>query len=121
MNSYQYLILWGDILKKRLLSKISIEEASEDYINLARETEKTKYFISASEIEVEEKKMLLLYFYHHSDLKEGNTKAAFRVFLSIDDYITQDLSTTTIKWRTGSISSLTSSYYYWLWYNDAFL
>lgn len=108
-------------LKKRLLAKVPIQEATDGYISLARRIKKEKYLVSAEIAEVEEKKILLLYFYNQPELKEGNTKAAFRVFLSIDDYITQDLSTTTIKWRTGSISSLIGGYYYMRWDEECVL
>ena len=67
-------------LKKRLLSKVPVEIASNEYISLAKRIKKEKYLVSADVIQVEENKILLMYFYPQSDLKEGNTKAAFRVF-----------------------------------------
>jgi len=105
-------------LKRRLLAKVPIKKANNADINLAIEVENDgliAYLVSAEIIKVEEKETLLLYFYFKANLRAGNTKAAFRVFLSTDDYITQDLSETTTKWRTGSISSLVCGYHYCRW------
>lgn len=107
-------------LKKRLLAKVPIEKASNECISLAKRIKKEKYLVSAEEIKVEEKKILLMYFYHQSDLAEGNTKAVFRVFLTNDDYITQDLENAN-KWRTGSLGNLIDGYYWSGWYEECFL
>lgn len=107
-------------LKKRLLSKVPVEIASNEYISLAKRIKKEKYLVSADVIQVEENKILLMYFYPQSDLKEGNTKAAFRVFLTKDDYITQDLESAS-KWKTGALKSLVNGHYWHGWYNECVL
>ncbi len=108
-------------MKKRLLAKVPIQEASSEYVSLAKRIKKEKYLVSAEKIEVEERGILLMYFYDLTRLREENTKAIFRVFLANDDYITQDLDSTTIKWKTGSIGSLVHCYYGAWWYNDCIL
>lgn len=98
-------------MKKSLLKKIPTQKAKSEYIGLANKTEK-KYLVSVDQVQIEENKILLMYFYHQSHLKEGNTKAAFRVFLSIDDYITQDTEGAS-KWRTGCIRNLIGGWDRW--------
>lgn len=107
-------------LKKKLLSKIPVEVANNDYTSLAKRIKKENYLVSAAMVQVEENKILLMYFYHQSDLKEGNTKAAFRVFLTKDNYITQDLENAS-KWKTGALKSLVGGYYWHGWYDECVL
>lgn len=107
-------------LRKKLLSQVPIEIASDEYISLAKRIKKEKYLVSADKIQVDKNKILLMYFYRQSDLKEGNTKAAFRVFLTKDDYITQDLEDAS-KWKTGAIRSLIDGYYWHGWYSECVL
>lgn len=87
-------------MDKRKLSKIPIEAATEDVLEIAKRLGGMKHIVTASLIE--DNKILLLYFYEISELKKGKTVAAFRTFLSMDDYITQDLKVSKVKWRTSS-------------------
>lgn len=87
-------------MDKRNLAKIPVETATEDMLELAPRLGGMNHIVTASLIE--ENKILLLYFYEISELKKGKTVAAFRTFLSDDDYITQDLSVSKVKWRTAS-------------------
>lgn len=87
-------------MDKRKLSKIPIEAATEDMLEIAPRLGGMNHIVTASLIE--ENKILLLYFYEISELKKGKTVAAFRTFLSVDDYITQDLKVSKVKWRTAS-------------------
>lgn len=100
-------------LNKRLLAKIPIEKANDKIISLAKRTEE-EYLISAEIVKSEQNKILLLYFYQQPSLKDGNTKAAFRVFISKDNYITQDLKATRLKWRTACIDNLVGGWKRWL-------
>lgn len=87
-------------MDKRKLSKIPIETATEDMLEIAPRLGGMNHIVTASLIE--DNKILLLYFYEISELKKGKTVAAFRTFLSVDDYITQDLKVSKVKWRTAS-------------------
>lgn len=87
-------------MDKRKLSKVPIETATEDMLEIAPRLGGMNHIVTASLIE--DNKTLLLYFYEISELKKGKTVAAFRTFLSVDDYITQDLTVSKVKWRTAS-------------------
>lgn len=105
-------------MKKKLLLDIPIEQVENKWTNPAKRIKKEEYLVSAKEIQVNENKILLMYFYHLSDLREENTKVAFRVFLSKNNYITQDLENA--KWKTGCIENLIG--HYWNgWYNECVL
>lgn len=87
-------------MDKRKLSKLPIETATEDMLEIAPRLGGMNHIVTASLIE--DNKILLLYFYEISELKKGKTVAAFRTFLSVDNYITQDLTVSKVKWRTAS-------------------
>lgn len=87
-------------MEKRTLSAIKREYATEDMVKMAEKLGNRRHIVTASLIE--DKKILLLYFYEITTLKTGKTSAAFRTFLSEDDYITQDLTVSKVKWKTAS-------------------
>lgn len=100
-------------MNKRLLSKIGRPRASEDMIRLAKSTDGDRYIATAKIVDVDGEKILLLNFFRRSELVKEKTGAAFRTFISRSDYITQDLSGTRVKWKTGSIKSILG----WYWWN----
>ncbi len=67
------------------------------------------YLVTASRQEVGGGDTLIINFFR-AENKE--LRPAFRTFCQMDDYITQDLSTDKVKWKTGAIDSLTG-YLYW--------
>ncbi|MEG0153004.1 MAG: hypothetical protein RR744_07480, partial [Cellulosilyticaceae bacterium] len=80
-------------MNKRILSKLPIRDAKENYIKMAASKKREiEYFIKAEIIEAEKEKILLMHFFNQRELERGNRKAEFRVFLTQDDYITQDLT-----------------------------
>lgn len=87
-------------MDKRKISKTPIETATGDMLEIAPRLGGMKHIVTSTILD--ENKILLLYFYKVSDLKIGKTEATFRTFLSKDDYITQDLTTSKIKWKTAS-------------------
>lgn len=94
-------------MNKRELSKVERPEATEDMFSLAEKTEeKIEYLVMAEIMNISDEKILLLNFFERSQLVEKKTGAAFRTFISQDDYITQDLKTTRTKWKTGSFDNL---------------
>lgn len=99
-------------MKKRLLAQIPIKKLSSEDIKLAKKAKKEIYLVSAKEIQVDGIKILLMYFYNQSHLKEKETRADFRVFLSKDDYITQDLNDTS-KWKTGCVRNIIGGWNRW--------
>lgn len=90
-------------MDKRKLAKVPIETATEDMLKISAGL-KEEYMVTASLID--DNKILLLNFYEVSKLKKGKTEAAFRTFLSKEDYITQDLKTSKIKWKTASFENM---------------
>ncbi len=73
-------------MEKRTLSAIPKEYATEDMLKIAERLGNMRHIVTASLIE--DKKILLLYFYEIETLRIGKTSAAFRTFLSENDYIT---------------------------------
>lgn len=87
-------------MEKRKLSAIPRAEATSDMLEIAGRLGVMRHIVTAELME--DGKMLLLYFYEIKALRKGKTEAAFRTFLSEDDYITQDLKTQKIRWKTAS-------------------
>lgn len=91
-------------MDKRKLSAIPREEATADMIEIAEMLGVEKHMVTAQLIE--DNKILLLNFYEVSKLKKGKTAAVFRTFLSEDDYITQDLKQSKVKWLTSTLYNM---------------
>ncbi len=89
-------------MEKRKLSAIEREKASEDMMEIACRLGGMRHIVTARL--VEDDKILLLTFYNISELVKGKEGAAFRTFLSHEDYITQDL-------RVEKVKCLTASFY----------
>lgn len=87
-------------LDKRKLSKIPRELATPDMAEVAKRLENMNHIVTARLLE--DKKILQLTFYEVSKLKQGKSEAAFRTFLSDNDYITQDLKVSKVKWQTAA-------------------
>lgn len=67
------------------------------------------YLATASRQEIKGTDTLIMNFFR---AEKKNLKPEFRTFCQMDDYITQDLTTDKIKWKTGAINYLTG-YLYW--------
>lgn len=91
-------------MDKRKLSAVPRDEATDDMLDMANRLDSIRHIVTARLIE--DNKILLLNFYEVSRLKEGKTEAAFRTFLSSDDYITQDLKSSKVKWLTSSFYNM---------------
>lgn len=100
---------------KRELSKVERPTATEEMIRLAKRIDKDKYIATSKVIDITGEKILLLNFFKRSQLIEKKTGAAFRTFISCDDYITQDLTTARVKWKTGSLRHQLD---WWFWNTD---
>lgn len=79
-------------------------EATPEMVEMADRMPGIKHMVTAEL--VEDSKILLLNFFEVSKLKKGKTEAAFRTFLSSDDYITQDLSVSKVKWLTAAFDNM---------------
>lgn len=91
-------------MEKRRLSAIPREQAPRDMAEQAAALVGIEHTVTARL--VEDGKILLLNFYEVSKLKQGKTGAAFRTFVSEDDYITQDLSVSKVRWKTASFENM---------------
>ena len=95
-------------MEKRKLSAIERPEATDEMVDIAKRLTNTNYIVTAELIE--DKKILLLNFFRCDDLTKESKKAAFRTFLSNDDYITQNLAVSNIKWFTSAFHNMYSGY-----------
>lgn len=86
-------------MEKRKLSAIPRPIATPEMMEVADRLGGMRHIATAELID--DKKILLLNFFEIQALKKGKTEAAFRTFLSHDDYITQDLKTSKTKWLTA--------------------
>lgn len=93
-------------MDKKSLRSIERPVAAEELIRLAERSDNTKYIVTSKIIDVSGNKILLLNFFLRRNLVKKETGAEFRTFLSRSDYITQDLTTTRTKWKTGCFNSL---------------
>lgn len=93
-------------MNKREFAKVPQPEATDEMILLAERSENIEYIATAENIVIADEKILLLTFFKRSQLVEKKKGAALRTFLSHDDYITQDLTVTRTKWKTGCFKSL---------------
>ena len=94
-------------MDKKSLRAIPRPEAKEEYFELAKNSESLKWLVSASL----EDGIMLLTVWDTNDLKAEKENACFRMFLSADDYITQDLRTPKTKWLTGRLYSVLGIYW----------
>ena len=91
-------------MEKRKLSALPRPEATAEMVEMADRLDGMENIVTAEL--VDDNKILLLNFYEVSKLKKGKTEAAFRTFLSSDDYITQDLSVSKVKWLTAAFDNM---------------
>lgn len=91
-------------MEKRKLSAIPRPIATPEMIEIADRLGDMRHIVTAELID--DKKILLLNFFEIQALKKGKTEAAFRTFLSHEDYITQDLKTSKTKWLTASFHGM---------------
>lgn len=91
-------------MEKRKLSAIPRPIATPEMMEVADRLGGMRHIVTAELID--DKKILLLNFFEIQALKKGKTEAAFRTFLSHDDYITQDLKTSKTKWLTASFAGM---------------
>lgn len=91
-------------MDKRRLSKIPRETATPDMIRISGRLGGMTHIVTARLLGDEE--ILQLTFYETSKLRQGKPGAAFRTFLSEDDYITQDLRVSKVKWLTAAFDSM---------------
>ena len=97
-------------MDKKSLRAIPRPEAKAEYYELAKNCTSLKWLISAS---VEDGVMQLIA-WDTNELKVEKENACFRMFISDDDYITQDLRTPKTKWLTGRLYSVLGIY----WFSD---
>jgi hypothetical protein len=102
-------------MKKKLLSQVPIEELNIDWDSY--EYEDKLHHLAAKEVTVNENKVLMIHLYR-ANPEERQVNFSYRVFLTKDDYITQDLRTSPMKWKTGAIESLLG-YAGYVWYKNA--
>lgn len=93
-------------MKKRELSKISRPEADSQMIDLANKLTDMNYIATVEETILDNKKVLILNLFKIATLKNNNSEAELRIFFSDEDYITQDLTVSNVRWKTASMASM---------------
>ena len=91
-------------MEKRKLSALPRAKATSEMVEMADRMPGMEYIVTAEL--VDDNKILLLNFFEISKLQKGKIEAAFRTFLSRDDYITQDLSKSNVKWLTAAFDNM---------------
>jgi len=99
-------------MNKRELAKVKRSEASKEMFFLAERIERENYFVTTNSFELSGEIILLLNFFERSQLIKKKSEAAFRTFISCNDYITQDLKESRVKWKTGSLKNIIG-WYWW--------
>ena len=89
-------------MDKRKLAKLPRIQATKDMCKTAERLDSIFHIVTASM----EENIVQMNFYRVSDLKQGKLDAEFRTFLSEDDYITQDLSSSKTKWLTAGFLNM---------------
>lgn len=93
-------------MDKKKLAKIPRPVVTKNHQQMLLKAPHMKYLLTA---QMEDETLVINFF------RANNKTLApeFRVFCQEDDYITQNLTTDKVKWRTGAVNSLTGvSYYY---------
>lgn len=80
--------------------------AAPEDISLAKRVKAAKYIAKSDVRLCGHKKTLLLYLFPAAEMRKGKAEAAYRVFLTHDDYITQDLGSKSVHWLTGQLYSI---------------
>lgn len=96
-------------MDKRALSAIARPALTDKNKEMPLLVSNMCYLATANRQEIGGNDTLIINFFRE---EEKELKPAFRTFCQMDDYITQDLSTDKIKWKTGAIDYLTG-YLYW--------
>lgn len=105
------------MLNKRKLSAIKRAEATDEMVDISKRLN-VKWIVTAEL--VEKKKILLLNFFRVEDLRKEDKKAVIRTFMSQNDYITQDLSVSNVKWLTGAFHNMHNGICYEVWSNGGY-
>lgn len=93
-------------LRKSILAKVPVIQASKATVSLAKRNEDTKYYIYAVSKIIDHQRILLLHVYHRDTLKADMRTPQFRIFLTKTDYISQYYLDGIPQWRTGRMDSL---------------
>lgn len=97
-------------MDKRACRQIPVMLAAPEDISLAKRVKAAKYIAKSDVRFCGHKKTLLLYLFPAAEMRNGKAEAAYRVFLTHDDYITQDLRSKSARWLTGRLYSFTWNY-----------
>lgn len=97
-------------MDKRACRQVPAMLAAPNDLSLAKRVKAAKYIAKSDVRLCGHKKTLLLYLFPAAQMRKGKTEAAYRVFLTHDDYITQDLGSKSVHWLTGQLYSFAWNY-----------
>lgn len=96
-------------MDKRTLSAIPRPVLTEKSKEMLLLVPHISYLVTSDRQEINGIDTLIMNFFH---AENGKLNPAFRTFCQPEDYITQDLTTDKVRWKTGAINHLTG-YLYW--------
>lgn len=97
-------------MDKKACRQVPVIVATPADISLAKRVKAAK-FIAKTDVRLcGHKKTLLLYLFPAAQMRNGKAEAAYRVYLTHDDYITQDLRSKSVHWLTGQLYSFAWDY-----------
>lgn len=102
-------------MKKKGLLTLPVTRASDAAVSLAKllTNADTKYLVNAMVKIIDHQKVLVLDFYSRASLVQGSREPKCRAFITKQDHLTADYTYPGIKWRTGTIYTVTGERLWW--------
>lgn len=102
-------------MKKKSLLTLAVTRASDAAVSLAKllTNAKTKYIVNAVVRIIDHQKVLVLDFCSRNSLVQGSRELQYRAFITKQDHLTADFTYPGVKWRTGTIYTVTGERLWW--------
>lgn len=99
-------------MDKRSLKRYPIKIAGKSTVSQACRIENTDFYLHAHIALISHQRMLIVSLYEKDKLRAGESRPSFRIFMTKEDYISQDFREEKAVWRTGCMEHLTESTWY---------
>ena len=99
-------------MDKRSLKRYPIKMASKSTVSQACRIENTDFYLHAHTALISHQRMLIVSLYEKDKLRNKDQYPSFRIFMTKENYITQDFREEEPVWRTGRMEHLTESTWY---------
>ena len=104
------------MMNKKSLKEFPIKLANKNIISQACRIENTDFYLHAHTALISHQKILVVSLYEKDKLRNKEKHPSFRIFMTRENYITQDFRGENPIWRTSCIENLTESVWYRLKY-----